>query len=146
MLRYLYLFLVCFLLMLLSSCQPSVQTEKLGDTTVTTFKKVWYRYHDYRSGKWAWQDKGALVLNDESIEFIGNEYHVIIKDIIDISFGKLEKTLSTDPNKWVKIKYNDDEGNMRKALFMESGTLGWSGALGGNKKMYEFIKNKYTQQ
>ena len=146
MLRFLQFSIIGIMLLIFSGCSSSMRTQVIGGSTVITYDKVWYRYLDYRSGYYAWQDKGALILNDESIEFIGNEYHIIIKDIIDISFGKLEKTLSTDPNKWVKIKYNDDEGKIRKALFVESGSLGWSGYLGGNKKMYETILQKYTKQ
>ena len=145
MLRSLRTFLVCFVLLIFSGCKSSIETHAIGDSTVTTFKSVWYRHDDFRTGYWAWQDKGALVLNDDSIEFIGEKYQITIKDIIDISYGKLTKTLSTDPSKWVKITYEDTGGNRNMALFAESGSLGWSGVRGGTQIIYDTIKQKYVK-
>jgi len=62
-----------------------------------------------------------------------------------ISYGKLSKTIITDSTKWVKIDYAGPEGKTKRALFMGSSNLGYSGWLGGgNKKMYETIKQKYS--
>jgi len=90
-----------------------------------------------------WQDQGPLILNDKDIQFTGKKYQITITDIDDISYGRLSKTIITDSTKWVKIDYRDAQGNPKKALFMDAANLGYSGWFGGNKKMYETIKQKY---
>jgi hypothetical protein len=128
---------------ILSGCQSAVQTEGIADPTATIYKSVWYRHEDFMKGLELWQDQGALVLNDKDIQFVGKKYRIIIDEIQGISFGRLSKTIITDSSKWVKIDYAYPEGNPKKALFMDAKNLGYSGWLGGNKKMYETIKQKY---
>lgn len=135
--------LTCSMLFILSGCQSPVQTQGIGDSTTTTYKSVWYRHDDFMTGLKLWQDKGKLILNDKGIEFTGKKYHIEIDDIHGISYDRLSKTIITDATKWVKIDYEDAEGNPHKAIFMDSAFLGYSGFLGGNKKMYETIKRKY---
>ena len=136
--------LACSMLFVLSGCQSAVEIDGMADPTATIYKSVRYRYEDVMKGFELWHDKGPLILNDKEIIFVGKKNKITIDDIDSISYGRLSKMIITDSTKWVKIGYVDAEGNQKKALFMDAANLGYSGWLGGgNKKMYEIIKQKY---
>ncbi len=145
MLRFFQISLMFFILITIAGCASSIQTQVIDGISVTTVKKVWYRFDDVMSGlpAVAPQDSGMLVLNDDSLEYIGKKYNVTMKDITNISFGKLVK--HDNFNEWVKIDYNDDDGNPHMAFFVDSGSFGWSGGMGGNLEMYYLFKEKYAK-
>ena len=146
MLRILLILSAFIMLIIFIGCASSIQTQFIEDKTVTTVNKVWYRFEEEMKlfPAVAPQDSGVLILNDDSLEYIGKKYQVIMKDITKISFGKLVK--KDNANDWVKIDYNDDQGNPHMAFFLDAGSMGWSGKMGGTLKMYDLIYQKYHKK
>jgi hypothetical protein len=103
----------------------------------TFFLNVWYRSAPRWGGNFtlvAFQDRGALVLADDEIAFIGRHKTVKIpvERIDHLGYVRLRGDWV---NKWVKIVYNDG----REAYFTNGGLLGWRGILGGSRRILEAV-------
>ncbi|MGY4535647.1 hypothetical protein ACVW0P_000041 [Mucilaginibacter sp. UYNi724] len=89
----------------------------------------------------AMKDIGTLCFYADGITFEGGETNIKIKTIFEISYGKQGRDFI---NKWVKIKYYNHLDELSEAYFADGNNRGWSGILGGTKKMYNLVKNLYN--
>ena len=102
------------------------------------FTNVWYLPKEITWGDMTFlaasRSTGTLTVSDESVEFICKDKHIQIASIKHVSIGKQGRDFI---NNWVKIEYQ--EGNI--AFFADGSSLGWSGILGGTKRIFNAVKN-----
>jgi len=101
-----------------------------------TFKPVWYLP---KENEWsdmnllAMRDSGSLIVEDNSLEFIGKKITVHITDIQKVSYVKQGRDFI---NHWVKVEYQDG----KTAFFADGSLLGWGGIFGGTKKILGVVR------
>jgi hypothetical protein len=103
-----------------------------------TFKSVWYRPHgtgleDIAKMK-AMTDRGSLDVSPGRLHFEGKWTSLDVTDIERISLGRSGKDFI---NTWVTLEY----AGGRTAQFADGGNLGWSGILGGTRKLMRAIES-----
>lgn len=107
--------------------------------TEQKFEKVWYRPNEL---KWydlslrAYKDTGTLFVRENSIEFQGQKYSVMLAKVQRITFGKQGRDFV---NNWVKIEYNDSA--LSVAFFADGNQLGWSGVSGGTERILHAVQH-----
>lgn len=106
----------------------------------TQFTQVWYFP---RAKKWydlnllAYEDIGVLtVLDNNTLEFRGRRCGVSITNIRRVSYGMYGRDFI---NHWVKVDYGDG-AKPAVALFADGDAVGWSGVLGGTKRIFDVVK------
>ena len=102
------------------------------------FAKVWYRSKPLGVGEItlkAMEDSGSLTAEPGSIRFDGKKKGTIeIRDIKRVSAATAGRDFV---NKWVTVEYGADQ----VAMFVNAGMLGWSGILGGNRKLLAALES-----
>jgi hypothetical protein len=96
-----------------------------------TFDSVWYRHEPQGLRNYrilAMQDKGQLIVSDDSAEFVGRRARVQIANVLGISEGRQGIDIV---NSWIRVDY----GYGKVAYLKDGSRLGWGGAFGGNKKI-----------
>tara|TARA_B100000029_G_scaffold157234_1_gene152474 strand:+ start:1330 stop:1833 length:504 start_codon:yes stop_codon:yes gene_type:complete len=105
---------------------------------IAKYSRVWYLpeenlWRDNRKNMFAMRDSGTLVVNNDSLVFTGKKEEVRIANIKKISYGKQGRD---SVNNWVKVEYQDG----LTAFFADGSWLGWSGILGGTKKILNDVQ------
>lgn len=98
------------------------------------FEPVWYLPTENRCRDWnplAFKDLGRLIVCDHAIEFQGRGQKVAVSQIRSVSIGKQGRDFVND---WVKVEYGPGP-TPATAFFADGRWLGWSGVLGGTKKI-----------
>jgi hypothetical protein len=88
------------------------------------------------------QDKGTLSLLDEEMVFKGKKYNVTITNIQDISFGVRGQKIKKF---WIRVDFLTNS-NPETIYLFDGRFLGWSGLLGGSKKILKKIERKYINR
>ncbi len=86
------------------------------------------------------KDIGILTINENAITFQGGKTSLIVTQISAISYGKQGRDFI---NNWVKIEYYGLNGELQDAYFADGNNRGWSGILGGTKKLYSLLMDTY---
>jgi hypothetical protein len=101
----------------------------------TTFPNVWYRSRAIGSTEVtmkAMEDRGTLTVSAGKLVFEGKKQTVEITDIESVESRREGRDFV---NKWVIVTHPTGE-----ARFVDGRLLGWSGLLGGNKKLLTTIQ------
>ena len=77
------------------------------------------------------QDKGILSLLDDRMVFTGKKYEVSITDIQDVSFGVRGQRIK---KLWIRVDFLLNS-NLETIYLLDGRLLGWSGLLGGGKRI-----------
>jgi hypothetical protein len=103
------------------------------------FDNVWYshrkKWHDLHL--LTYRDVGKLTIKENSMEFQGRGQTLVLENVRRISYGKQGRDFV---NNWVRVEYGDVE-SPSTALFADGSTRGWSGVLGGTKRIFEAAKH-----
>jgi hypothetical protein len=103
-----------------------------------TFPLVWFRYSE---STWtdfellAWQDKGTLEVRTGELEFRGEKYAFVIRDVTQISMGRQGRDFV---NFWVRVDHMDGL-NPLVGYFVDGSAAGWGGMLGGTGRIYTAV-------
>jgi len=118
--------------------------EEKKDMPQKIFTNIWYLPTEYIWQTWRlseFRDSGRLVIDDESVQFIGSHGRVDISNIRRVSIGQQGRDIIND---WVKVEYGQND----LAYFADGSYVGWGGLLGGTVKLYaalyHFNKNVAT--
>lgn len=79
------------------------------------------------------EDRGSLVISPGKLVFQGRQKTVEITNITDVSAKRAGRDFV---NRWITVTYGDGQ----TAMFVDGRMLGWSGILGGNKRLREAIE------
>jgi len=110
----------------------------------TNLENIWYLPS---SNTWknfqimAMKDIGTLTLHSGVITFNGKNTNLIIGDIVSVSYGKQGRDFI---NNWVKLDFYNKNHELTEAYFADGNNGGWSGIFGGTKKIYNLIKDQYS--
>ena len=98
----------------------------------TPLAKKWHDLHllTYRG-------VGKLTIKENSMEFQGRGQTLVLENVRRILYGKQGRDFV---NNWVRVEYGDVESSST-ALFADGSTRGWSGVLGGTKRIFEAAKH-----
>lgn len=112
------------------------QREPSNDAKL--FRQVWYlpgenRWQDRRL--LAYRDVGWLVVSDHAIEFQGRVWQLTISQPRSVSIGKQGRDFI---NNWVRIEYGSGP-TPDVAFFADGRWLGWSGLLGGTRRILDAV-------
>jgi hypothetical protein len=80
------------------------------------------------------EDSGSLTVEPGRLLFEGKRKGRI--EIIGMRSVSAQRAGRDFVNKWITIEY----GNNQVAMFVDAGLLGWSGILGGNKRLLATIQ------
>jgi hypothetical protein len=116
---------------------PQNSCSEDGGREVEMVAKVWYR-SSAGVGIPVYQDRGTLNVEKGTIRFVGKKESVSgrVRSVDRKQLGI---------NRWVHVQYGTN-GETRDAYFMDSGLLGWSGVLGGNKRLAKELAAPTPQQ
>ena len=108
-----------------------------------TFDKVWFLPRERRWGELnlAYEDIGRLTVRADSLEFQGRKGTLVITHIRRVSCGKQGRDFIND---WVKVEYGDGP-SPSIAFFADGAGMGWSGVLGGTRKILEAVESLLRQ-
>ena len=141
--KYLCSIIVALSVLPYGGCAKSEHISKtVGGEKIDTFSAVWYRDHERTSGYWAFQDEGALIIGEDTLEFIGKKNHIVIRDVKNIAYRKQGNDFA---NTWVVIDYKDENGVIKQAFFFDGGEMGWGGARGGTRKIFDVVQRLKQQ-
>ncbi len=101
-----------------------------------TFRKVWYRSRPVGGTEVtmkAMEDRGSLTVSQGRLDFRGAKSTLDITNIRQISAKRAGRDIV---NRWITVAYGDDQ----IAMFVDGRLLGWSGVLGGNKRLLRAIE------
>jgi len=107
-----------------------------GDSmTIHTFDNVWYspRKRWYDLHLLAYRDVGRLTIEEKSLEFQGPRQTLLVETVLCVSYGKQGRDFV---NNWVIVDYRDGVSTST-ALFADGNMAGWSGVLGGTKRIFD---------
>jgi hypothetical protein len=102
------------------------------------FRNVWYRNAPNRGRTLtliSFQDRGALVVSKARIDFVGRRTRLAIP-VEQIERISLRRQGWDVLNRWIVIDY----GPGKQAYFHDGRRLGWSGVLGGTRRMLRRIR------
>jgi hypothetical protein len=104
----------------------------------TEFNNVWFtpRRNWWNLKLLAYDDKGTLTINGDSLEFRGGGGLLMMNDIRNVSLGKHGRDFVND---WVIVNYLNGQIPLT-ACFADGNNLGWGGALGGTRQIFDAIK------
>ncbi|HVS91340.1 MAG TPA: hypothetical protein VHE59_04860 [Mucilaginibacter sp.] len=88
----------------------------------------------------AMKDIGKLIIESKGITFSGSKTNLFINRPVSITYGKQGRDFI---NKWVKIEYQDQQGDLMQAYFADGNNRGWSGIFGGTKKLHRLLLDLY---
>jgi hypothetical protein len=104
--------------------------------TTTTVRGVWFRSKPVGNTEVtmkAMEDRGTLTISPGKLVFDGAKKNLEITDIADISAKRHGRDIV---NRWITVIYGDGQ----TAMFVDGRLLGWSGLLGGNKRLLNAIE------
>lgn len=107
-----------------------------GPVESQTFPKVWYRSRPLKmkdASLKAMEDSGTLTVEPGHLHFTGKKGEIDISEIHRVSSERKGRDFV---NRWASVEYGDG----RLAMFVDARVLGWAGMFGGNKKLYEVIR------
>jgi len=106
-----------------------------------TLDKIWYRKSD-KGITWllAYNDRGQLVFQEDTLEFRGKKNRIVIRNINRLTMVRL----GTGNNRidWVKVDYDDSS----TALFTAGAWLGFQAKFGGAKRILQAIQEFNEKQ
>jgi len=117
---------------------------RLKPYAMTVFENVWYlpsenTWKDFQI--MAMKDTGTLSVDQGYLTFKGKTINLTIKQAISIGYGKQGRDFI---NNWVKLEYYDNNNEIQQAYFADGNKGGWSGILGGTKKIFNLLKANYN--
>jgi hypothetical protein len=107
-----------------------------GALETTTFKGVWFRSRPVGNREVtmkAMEARGTLAISPGKLVFHSPKTNLDITGISDVSAQRHGRDII---NRWITVTYEDG----RSAMFVDGRLLGWSGLLGGNKRLLEAIE------
>jgi hypothetical protein len=81
----------------------------------------------------AMEDRGTLAISPGRLVFHGPKKSLDITGISEVSAKRHGRDIV---NRWITVTYEDG----RTAMFVDGRLLGWSGLLGGNKRLLQAIE------
>ena len=113
-------------------------TSAASDSSQTrNFENIWY------SPRKSWndlhlltyRDVGTLTISGKSLKFQGQHQTIVIENILRLSYGKQGRDFV---NNWVRVDYGSST-SPSTALFADGNVRGWSGVLGGTKRIFDVL-------
>ena len=102
----------------------------------TTLRSVWFRSKPVGNTEVtmkAMEDRGTLTISPGKLVFDGAKRNLEITGISEISAKRHGRDIV---NRWITVTYGDGQ----TAMFVDGRLLGWSGLLGGNKRLLKAIE------
>lgn len=102
-----------------------------------TFAKVWYRSRPLTMKDVTMkgmEDSGSLAVEPGRLIFEGKRKGRV--EITGMRTVSAQRAGRDFVNRWITIDYGDNQ----VAMFVDAGMLGWSGILGGNKRLLATIQ------
>ncbi len=103
-----------------------------------SFTKVWYSRMKTSPTIPVYDDRGKLIIWDDSLEFQGKKGQLLIQDVRKISLRNLHMT-PFDFNTWVVVEYGV-ESDISTALFIDGRWLGWASVFGGTRNIFDAVR------
>jgi len=108
------------------------------------FDSVWYRKTGKRGFfEFAPQDVGSLSVDKGTLGFTGNLIRLDGMRVVEV---ELRRIAGDFLNLWVKVKLESPADGIQDAYFADGRHMGWSGILGGTKRIFEAIKLSGRQE
>ncbi len=102
------------------------------------FEPVWYLPSENRwrdRNPLAYRDVGRLIVSGRDIGFQGRGRKLAISHVRSVSIGRQGRDFLND---WVKVEYGSGSAP-DIAFFADGRWLGWSGVLGGTRRILDAI-------
>jgi hypothetical protein len=121
---------------LLDKARADVPQTSAPFEAMQHFRKVWYRPHGTGAvdvvKMRAMTDRGSLTVSPDGLRFEGNWTSFDLADIARVSLRRSGKDFV---NNWAVVECADG----RTAQFADGRNHGWSGILGGTRKIFDAI-------